>query len=482
MHLSKSGLTNDLAALIDGTKWGSGGYGTGVDLTFSFPGLGEDSAYFIDGYGGDEEEWASWYALDSNERAAVLEALNSVAGSADISFAQLVDNSTTVGELRFTGSFSMSGFAHAYIPSDGPEAGDVWLSDEWNDDGGGVAKGSYDYVTILHEIGHALGLKHPFEGSNQLPDDRDNYLYTVMSYSVNAGDHPYGLTSASFYPTTLMYLDLVALQTLYGQSPIANPGNTDYVYYENQTYWETINDSGGIDTITYDSSTGGRIDLSNATFSRMGRAVNFSDGTATRETISLGPSVIIENATGGDGNDTLIGNGAANTLAGGAGNDTTSGRAGKDMLLGGSGADRLTGSGGPDTLNGGAGNDTLNGGAGNDTLIHDAADSGVRGDAGTDTLRVNGGGVAIDLTAVPNTVHEDIEVIDLTGSGDNSLALARRDLLDLSDTTNRLKVNGNAGDTADLVGTWTDGGAGALYHTYTLGAATILIDNDIFVT
>jgi hypothetical protein len=45
-----------------------------------------------------------------------------------------------------------------------------------------------------------------------------------------------------------------------------------------------------------------------------------------------------------------------------------------------------------------------------------------------------------------------------------------------------VRVDGNAGDTVDLGGTWTDEGAGVTYHTYILGAATILIDNDIFVT
>ena len=75
-----------------------------------------------------------------------------------------------------------------------------------------------------------------------------------------------------------------------------------------------------------------------------------------------------------------------------------------------------------------------------------------------------------------------IERINLTGTGDNTLKLGARDLFDLSDTSNRLKVDGNAGDTVNLVGNWANGGAGATYHTYSLGAATILIDNDIFVT
>ena len=88
----------------------------------------------------------------------------------------------------------------------------------------------------------------------------------------------------------------------------------------------------------------------------------------------------------------------------------------------------------------------------------------------------------LDLTLLANSKVSGIEKIDITGNGNNMLELGKGDLLDLSDTTNQLTVNGNNGDTVDLVGTWANGGAGATYHTYTAGTATIMIDNDIFVT
>ena len=88
----------------------------------------------------------------------------------------------------------------------------------------------------------------------------------------------------------------------------------------------------------------------------------------------------------------------------------------------------------------------------------------------------------LNLVARPNNEISGVETLDLTGSGDNTLKLARGDLFDLSDTTNRLKVTGNPGDTVDLVGNWNDGGVSGGFHTYRAGAATILIDNDIFVT
>ena len=67
---------------------------------------------------------------------------------------------------------------------------------------------------------------------------------------------------------------------------------------------------------------------------------------------------VIEDANGGAGNDTLIGNAVANKLVGNAGNDSLSGRAGDDSLSGGLGTDTLQGGDGTDTLDGGTGHDT----------------------------------------------------------------------------------------------------------------------------
>ncbi|MEA5098622.1 MAG: S8 family serine peptidase [Burkholderiaceae bacterium] len=68
--------------------------------------------------------------------------------------------------------------------------------------------------------------------------------------------------------------------------------------------------------------------------------------------LTIGGETLIENAMGGDGNDTLIGNDVANTLFGMRGDDT------------------LTGGLGDDRLDGGAGNDTLVGGDGTDTVLY----------------------------------------------------------------------------------------------------------------
>ncbi|OKH25099.1 hypothetical protein NIES1031_14765 [Chroogloeocystis siderophila 5.2 s.c.1] len=196
--------------------------------------------------------------------------------------------------------------------------------------------------------------------------------------------------------------------------------------------------------------------------------------------------VLTHDATIGNGNsvnNTLTGNSLNNVLDGKAGNDTLIGLAGNDTLIGGEGNDILTSKQGNDRLIGGKGIDELYGGAGNDTLSFKRLDGG----GSTDTLAVDGSGVFVDLTTLPNNRIQGIEIIDLTGTGNNSLKLTRLDLLDLSNTTNQLIVNGNAGDAVTSTRQrWLSGGTttlnGILYDCYTSGAATLLVDADITQT
>ncbi len=134
-----------------------------------------------------------------------------------------------------------------------------------------------------------------------------------------------------------------------------------------------------------------------------------------------------------------------------------------------SGADALTGNvfdnhlvamQGDDTLDGQGGNDVYRAGAGDDTLIYDAADTTkVDGGAGLDTLQLSGSGEVVDLTSINNLIHEGIEVVDITGTGNNTLTLGLSDVFDLSteintfgavDTPNTLIVQGNTGDVLNI--------------------------------
>jgi Ca2+-binding RTX toxin-like protein len=78
--------------------------------------------------------------------------------------------------------------------------------------------------------------------------------------------------------------------------------------------------------------------------------------------LKLNSKSTFENATGGSGDDILLGNTLNNVLTGGDGNDVLVGSSGDDQLFGGNGRDILTGGLGLDTLDGGSDDDTLIGG------------------------------------------------------------------------------------------------------------------------
>jgi hypothetical protein len=51
-------------------------------------------------------------------------------------------------------------------------------------------------------------------------------------------------------------------------------------------------------------------------------------------------------------------------------------------------------------------------------------------------IKSTGAGLTLDLTSINNTRIQDIEIIDIRGSGDNTLKLNLNDLLDASTSTN----------------------------------------------
>ncbi|MHA7841003.1 MAG: Ig-like domain-containing protein, partial [Gammaproteobacteria bacterium] len=202
------------------------------------------------------------------------------------------------------------------------------------------------------------------------------------------------------------------------------------------------------------------------------------------------------------GDDTMLGNAANDTLLGGAGDDyieggsgsdvlnggddsdTLLGNSGADLLRGGAGVDYLGGGANDDTLDGGLGDDTLVGGSGNDTLIFDSNDlSRVDGGSGHDVLLLNGSGVNVDLTALSDTIYENIERVDLTGTGPNTLTLDLADVIAMTDGNNALFIDGTSHDTVVGHGGWTSQGttiiSGTAYDEYTQGGVTLFVDADI---
>jgi len=199
------------------------------------------------------------------------------------------------------------------------------------------------------------------------------------------------------------------------------------------------------------------------------------------ERLTLTGSLAISGTGNGLAN-TIAGNSAANRLAGGAGNDELSGVGGNDTLNGGTGKDNLKGGAGEDRLDGGAGIDTLLGGGGNDLLFYDAADVKANGGGGTDTLKLRGSGVTLDLDGLAGGVLVNLERIDLTGSGDNTLVAAPADIVALSGSSDTVLVKGNAGDAVEASGSWGHVAnvvvGGQTYAEYANGSAVLRVDVD----
>lgn len=364
-----------LDALLQGSRWGPVALSGSLNISYSFPAGGSLwSTSSSSGYGpstGSEEPWNNFHALTATDQAQVRKIFAMISTFTNLTFTEVTESSTSVGDLRlaYSGAVSNSAAAHAYGPSgsyntstlEGTSyayAGDIWVN---SDDYGSFAPtaGTYDYLTLIHEIGHALGLKHTFETDvdiygnpfNAITASRDSYDYSVMSYSAVAGDQN---STMSYYPTTLMSYDVYALQYLYGKNTSYNAGNTTYTFSAGKNYNQVIWDGGGSDTIVYaePSTSACRINLNAGTWQDLGNSLTYySNGSSHTSVynVQILSGVTIEHATGGNGADTLTGNAVANKLTGAGGNDTLSGGAGNDSLNGGSGGDSMSGGDGSDT-------------------------------------------------------------------------------------------------------------------------------------
>ncbi|MBY0499806.1 MAG: hypothetical protein K2P74_09415 [Nitrosomonas sp.] len=174
---------------------------------------------------------------------------------------------------------------------------------------------------------------------------------------------------------------------------------------------------------------------------------------------SYGSSYVIFGRSDFTGNDV--------DFPGTPGDDNFTGTSVAESFEGRGGNDRMIGRGGADSFDGGAGNDYIR-------ILGDDFEL-VDGGSGTDTLGLAGSGFNLDLSSVIDNIH-GIETISLYGVGDNTLTLTAQNVIDLSDTTNTLKIKGNAGDSVvGLSSGWTDGGVHGNFHTYTQGDAMLLI-------
>jgi flagellin-like hook-associated protein FlgL len=296
---------------------------------------------------------------------------------AEFDFEKVTESGTTVGEMRnaYTSVAPAGVAAYAYNPGSGVVNGDVWFVSTvaTNSD---FTPGGYGYMTALHEIGHALGLSHPFDGGSAtgatLPGSTDFMRNTLMSYtSVDRNFYLYntgsGVGMQGLYASTPMVYDIASIEYLYGDVTDANLGDTTYSWSDTPKIIETITDSGGTDTIDASNQTKASIiDLTPGAFSSIGLwteadqitywsgATGVTTGALTtwiatqnatvsapsgvklytgEDNVAIAQSATIENAYGGAGDDQITGNTADNTLKGNQGDDTIDGGAGTDTAI-----------------------------------------------------------------------------------------------------------------------------------------------------